>query len=364
MMSVVLLAALACTHRDTGMPAKPHDTDTGVAPDSHPADTDSSREETDTGETDSHDTADSADSDSDTNIDTAPPPCDRSLGWKYVAAGYEQTCGIHTDGCAECWGRGEAESHPELDTAWLYEWHGEDRPPPGDYASISMIAILTDDPDPSTPNACGIMADGSITCWGSDETGINDAPAGSFVDVAVWPYTASAIATDGSAYQWGSEGSAPAGSFLDVEGGFDALFLLTDGTLLQTYPNGTPHFDAPAGTYIDIGLGEWYGCALKTDGSILCWDQFDPENAEFEDMTTSAPTGPFVDVCVANTSLGCALDAAGTVQCWPNASEWTAPTDESFTQLACGAWHACGLTPDNRIVCWGWDSYGETSPPT
>lgn len=104
--------------------------------------------------------------------------------------------------------------------------------------------------------------------------------------------------------------------------------------------------------------------AVRGDGSALCWDRDDAENAEFEPMTVDAPAGPFTDICVLGGSEACALSAEGDVSCWLLGGVYDPPEGELFDQLACGYAHACGVTPDGRIVCWGHDLYGETTPPT
>lgn len=125
-MNPLTMLLAACTH---------HATETGKPGDTGIVDSDSGQTETaDTGET--GETAETGDSD--TAVDTAPPRCDRSLGWKYVAAGTYQTCGIHTDGCAECWGQGKEEDTGGYDTGGRYHWNGEDIPPSGSFTSIAM----------------------------------------------------------------------------------------------------------------------------------------------------------------------------------------------------------------------------------
>lgn len=361
-MSAVLLVLLAaCSHPGQDTTTKPHDTDTGLAPDSTAPDSETATDSRETGET--AETGDSVDTDS--GVDTAPPLCDRSLGWKFVESGESQTCGIHTDGCAECWGRGASEDYPYPDTGspHHYDWSGEDIPPPGDYVSIAMTAHTTWEGE--TPNACGILSDGSVVCWGSAETRINDVPDGTFSHVTVSEFSACALDTTGSAVPWPdvADQAIPNGEFSDVEAGYHFLLLTETGSLLATGFYDT-QIESPSGAFIDIGIGSEYPCAVGETGSVLCWNWSEPESAETCAITLAAPEGPFVDVCVLGGGLGCALDAAGYASCWMVGGTFEAPADETFTQIACGASHVCGVTPDNRIVCWGEDYYGETSPPT
>ena len=362
MSALLLLLTIGCTPRDTGAsPPKDSPVDTGT--------TDSPGETAETDETsETAETADTAETghtgetdDSDTGEDTAPPPCDRTLGWSHVACGLYQTCGIHTDGCAECWGRGEEEDTGGYDTGGRYHWYGEDQPPAGTYVALAMNASPI---GPETPNACGILDDGSGVCWGSNRLGVNDVPEGTFIELAVWDEGAYGVGSDHVVQQWGY-GYPPEGTFTSVATGeHSVVFLQEDGQLDQLSISGRTQETAPPGTYVDIGMSDWYGCAIATDGSILCWHTTDPENAEYEHLTTDAPIGDWVDVCNI-VGAACALDRAGTAACWDSTSpEIIPPSDEIFTKIACGAAHICGVTVDNRIVCWGWDVYGETTPPT
>ena len=70
-----------------------------------------------------------------------------------------------------------------------------------------------------------------------------------------------------------------------------------------------------------ISGGEWHTCALRVDGSAVCWgsDQF----------RQSSP-----------------------------------PESELFASISSGGYHTCGLRFDGRVVCWGRNEYGQASPPT
>lgn len=357
---LIFLLAAGCQPRDSGRErTKDSPVDTGTI-DSQ-LDTGESGHSAETAET--AETGDSAETaDTDTGVDTAPPPCDRSLGWRYVACGKYQTCGIHTDGCAECWGRGEEEDTGGYDTGGRYHWYGEDQPPDGVFVHLAMNAAPV---KPETPNVCGILDNGAAVCWGRTDYGVNDVPDGEFISVEVWEYGAYGLRPEGGVEEWGY-GDPPVGSFTQMATGkYHAVFLQPDGQLYQTAKAATDEESSPPGTFVDIGMGEWYGCAISTAGYILCWDPDDPDNAEYEDLTVNAPVGAWVDVCNLGGGLACALDDVGAAVCWDSDdAKWDPPSDDAFTHIACGWAHGCGVTIDNRIECWGSDHYGETIPPT
>lgn len=357
---VLLLAACSGSTAETGKAVDTGlgDSETGQAETSETADTADSGDTGETGET-------AETGDSDTEVDTAPPPCDRTLGWKYVAAGTYQTCGIHTDGCAECWGRGKEEDTGGDDTGGRYHWNGEDVPPEESFTSIAMIATPASS-NSETPIGCGIRDDWSGVCWGNYHFGRRDIPEGTYAELAVIGSGGWGLHTEATIEHWGFDQVDPSGSFISVATSlWSTAFLTVEGELLVRDYDGVDEEYYLPGTYIDISMGSSYGCAISTDGSILCWDPQDPENAEFEYLTMDAPVGDWVGVCNVAGGLACALDSAGGAVCWDtNDTTWAAPADEVFTQIACGKAHVCGVTVDQRITCWGLDFNGETIPPT
>ena len=66
-------------------------------------------------------------------------------------------------------------------------------------------------------HACGIATDHTIACWGSNEFGQTDAPAGAYEHLAAGFDHTCAIATDGEIDCWGNGGQgqtcAPSGTF-------------------------------------------------------------------------------------------------------------------------------------------------------
>ena len=76
-----------------------------------------------------------------------------------------------------------------------------------------------------TDHSCGLRTDGTITCWGWNDYGQADAPAGSFSAVSARHGLSCGLRTDGTITCWGSNdygqadygrADAPAGSFSAV----------------------------------------------------------------------------------------------------------------------------------------------------
>lgn len=353
---VLLLLAAAC------QPVRaPHETgkdsaDTGAG---HDTGADSAKD-TDTNGDETGDT----DGDSDTDDSAVPVKCDHTQPWSYVAGGISQTCGVHVDGCAECWGAGWSDAGPS------YSWQGEDMPPAGSYRSIEMLRFTEQG---TGQHNCGILSDGNAVCFGDDQYGETEVPPGTYLDVAVAADHTFTVSVDGIV-DWVGVGSAldrPDGVFTQVQAEDDySLLLGKDGSLSEYYRLAELVYTLP-GPYVAMSLGGdfRYVCAVTAEGAVECWPEEALDDAYFEEFVNRAPTEGILDVCVSTgQTMACALGEDGHVECWspyegdPMVDD--APTATDFVQLSCGAMHACALTSEGEITCWGKDTYGETVPPS
>ena len=183
-------------------------------------------------------------------------------------------------------------------------------------------------------HACGLTASGEIYCWGSDQNG-----------------------------QLGNDAN------------------LTD--------QATPVKVNATGEFTKVSAGQNFTCAIKTDGSLLCWgdntsDQIgnsaadatrEPEPYAVSTTGLGASHSKFIDIATGKTHA-CALTTAGKVWCWgddtngqlgnaggtsttePAAIDYTNLTNEDhFTQIYAGRNDStCGITADGKGWCWGNDA--------
>jgi hypothetical protein len=240
---------------------------------------------------------------------------------------------------------------------------------------------------------CGLQNDGRIVCFGLDDRGQTDAPAGNFLSLSSGASSSCAVRTNLSLACWGdaSDGltSPPAGVFNRVSvGDHYACALL--GNAATCWGALGP---APNAQFQAIAVGAWHACAIRTDGTVLCWGLDDqsqaspPPDAFRGALSLSAgtscgirsvddaiecwgapifgdspPSGRFSEIRI-NDSTACALNASGIIACWGN--DPALPEDHppgTFDALAVGAHHACGVY-DFGLHCWGDDTYGEAPPP-
>lgn len=189
-------------------------------------------------------------------------------------------------------------------------------------------AWATSDPLATRRQFCGIAAsDGSLVC-SSHDADLENAPAGSFVDVDVagappWapmPPVGLAVDTSGGLHCWGDAatcGNAPAG-LADVVHVQASLFghsaLTSDGTV-YAWSSSSPS-STSSGQVFDRFHGTW---GINDDGTIGDWT----------DSGRTVPTGTFDavvdDVWQVNagvdgaSAVGCGLRPSGALDCWTDA---------------------------------------------
>ena len=116
------------------------------------------------------------------------------------------------------------------------------------------------------------------------------------------------------------------------------------------------------GPFTTVSVGG-VACALRPDGTLFCWEPGFPEyDAEYAAVT---PAGTFTAVS-AGRKAACALKPDGHPVCFgleADRPEYDVP-DVSLTQISCGGYHVCGVNADHTVVCWGDNTYGQSTPPT
>jgi len=135
---------------------------------------------------------------------------------------------------------------------------------------------------------------------------------------------------------------------------------------------------AAAQTATDLGLGFHFGCAVLTNGSVVCWGsnrwgQLGDGSTIAFSTTPRLVSGIINAVQVeAGNHHACALLSTGEVRCWgynrygqvgvytPGEVEVRdpvpVPLPAAATAIGAGALHSCALLVDGRVFCWAVDS--------
>ena len=171
-------------------------------------------------------------------------------------------------------------------------------------------------------HTCGLRADNTITCWGSNSFGQADAPAGVFKAVTAGGVHSCGLRTDGIIVCWGRVSVST---------------------------------DTPAGAFKAVTAGYEHTCGLRTDDRIVCWGSNQYGQAD-------QPGRTFTAVTTWDDSGACGLRTDNTITCWGLVYPVT-PAGAFKTVSAGGGNHACGLRADNTITCWGLNLFGQTDAP-
>ncbi|MBL8601664.1 MAG: hypothetical protein JNK72_07060 [Myxococcales bacterium] len=267
-------------------------------------------------------------------------------------------------------------------------------------------------------HSCALRSDGTVWCWGSNETGqIGDgtletrrAPVqvmglAGVVEVGAGDMASCALRRDGAVFCWGLNrtGEVGDGSLENrlvptrVLGVDDAVELGTYGyrPCARTRRRGVVCWGGTgfvamndlrviAGTegIVALGRGSTVTCGLDRGGSVLCWGN--PQNNIGQWGSTMTP---LLDQPLAAEGLSdavnveggvnhsCALRAAGTLVCWGynnfgqvgngrTATSVRTPTAvinlTNVVAFGAGFLHSCAVLGNGRAFCWGTNFFNQS----
>lgn len=307
-----------------------------------------------------------------------------------IAAGYNHTCAVLTNGSVRCWGDGTSGQLGNEDVVVI-----------GDTELPSSVAFIDVGGTVSQITAgrlhtCALMADGNVRCWGDGSVGRlgyadiatigdDEAPAiagnvevgGTVRQIAAGGAHTCALLTTGSVRCWG-----------DGTGG-----RLGYGDTVSIGDTETPASAGNVeigGTVAQIAAGDSHTCALLTNGNVRCWgggsvgqlgyaatanigDDEDPLTAGDVDV------GATVARIAAGGNHTCALTTGGNVRCWGEgstgrlgyaatvnignnedpSSAGNVNVGATVTQVAAGGTHTCALLTNGNARCWGGGGNGK-----
>lgn len=255
--------------------------------------------------------------------------------------------------------------------------------------------------------SCALLVDGRVKCWGGNQYGAlglgdvsvrGDDPSRlgdqlPYVDLGTG-VTATALAlgldhscallADGSVKCWGKDEST----------GPDYLYDVVEpirGDDPNEMGDNLPRIDLGSGLRATaIAAGAWHTCAILEDGAVKCWGfneygqlgQGDGPSRSREDPSAMGDHLPLVELGAGRKALAigggfyhtCALLDDGTIKCW-GWGAWGESTLGGSTPaemepvdlgsahravaLSVGMDHNCALLDDHSLRCWGGNSRGQ-----
>ena len=328
----------------------------------------------------------------------APAGLRRGLSVRFDA-GEGHACAIRDDGALVCWG----------DNRWGELGLGDDSDRGDGSGELPASAVPVGARRTAVAvsargsHTCALRDNGSVICWGHNaagQLGLGDtAPRGAAPNELPTPRvplgtgrTATAIAAgrhhtcalldDGSVTCWGDNRAGQLG-LGDTDHRGDA-----PGEL----PTATVNLGAGR-TATAIVAGALHTCALRDDGSFICWgdneygtlgigttDTRGDETGELPTPAVPLGEGRAVIAMAAGDHFNCVLRDDRSIVCWGDNGDGQLGAghdenrgdepDETFSPVALGEGrtavaisaghnHGCAVRDDGSVVCWGFNLHGQ-----
>jgi len=282
----------------------------------------------------------------------------------------EQTCALTTAGGVKCWGSNNSGQLGDNTTSNRYT--------PVDVVGLtSGVAAIS----AGGNHTCALTTAGGVKCWGRNWYGQlgDNTQTDRWTPVYVYGLSSGvaaisagnrhtcALTTEGGAKCWGWNGFGQIG----------------DNTKTSRYTPVNVYGLSSGVAAIDSG--EFYTCALTTEGGVKCWGY----NA-YGQLGDNTITNRLTPVNVVGLSSGvaaiseggyhtCALTTAGGVKCWgsndygeigDNMTDTRYIPDDvvgltsGMAAISAGGYHTCALTTAGGVKCWGYNYDGEIGDNT
>jgi hypothetical protein len=206
-----------------------------------------------------------------------------------ISAGGAHTCAIKAAGALVCWGD---DSNGQIDV-------------PADLGPVSDVSS-------GSSTTCAIRTTGFVRCWGWDYNGLVSGPAtfGRPVRAVSVNYTSTCViaADDSTIHCWGANDdgglNAPAGQFTTVAmAAWGGCALAADGSL-PCWGYGVPGwFTPPAGTFTQLSAAPYEACALSLANVATCWGM--TMSGTYSNVAQVGAGGGFACVVYLTGGIGC-----------------------------------------------------------
>lgn len=286
-----------------------------------------------------------------------------------VATGWGSTCVLLWTGQVNCWGY-----NVNGQLGCLNPVTSNNGPQCTPFAPGSQVSGIV----AGAERACARLTDGTVQCWGRNDhydlgngTNVNSfspVVASGVVDaaaIATGLWQACAVIANGTAKCWGANDRAQLGNGTTAANSVATLVYGEDGI---------------TDSVVAASPAEDHSCVLLADGSVQCFGE--NQYGQLGDGKTVASNVPVASQfpkpaigIVAGAKFTCAIVGGGLVQCLGYGasgqlgngafaqSSTPVPVDlpeaVSVKSLAARYTHACALSVEGRLWCWGANSAGQ-----
>ncbi|MEU4217342.1 hypothetical protein [Actinoplanes sp. NPDC026623] len=294
------------------------------------------------------------------------------VSFTQITAGLSHTCGLGSDTKTYCWGSG---AYGQLGNgATPYGWSSLVAVNAPNGVSFTQLTAAGD-------HTCGLGSDTKAYCWGrgshgqlgnggtanqSSPVAVNAPNGVSFTQLTAGRYHVCGLGSDTKTYCWGL------GQFGQLGNG---------ATTDQPSPVAVEAANGVSFTQITVG-GD-HTCGLGSDTKAYCWGrgaygQLGNGATPYgwsTPVAVNAPNGVSFTHLSAGSDHTCGLGNDTTAYCWGRGTYGElgnggtadqsspvavdAPNGVSFTRLAAGDYHVCGLGSDTKAYCWGYGALGQ-----
>ena len=261
--------------------------------------------------------------------DSVPTAMAAPVEFGLISAGWNHGCGLAAGGAAWCWGGPAYFGQPKLGDGTTTQ-------------SSTPVAVVDgfeyNNIDSGRDSTCAVLeGDDTIYCWGQNDSGqLGDGtttddstpvqvvesphPLTSIDSISAGGSSACAVANDDTAYCWGNNEYGHLGN----------------GNM--TTDDSVPVPVSGAYRFVEVSVGEDFACGVTRDdtgasGPGVCWGRND--SGQLGKGTTSV-TGT-LDDSVPRPIVG----------------------GLTLTSIASGAGHACAISIDDSVYCWGKNDSGQ-----
>lgn len=231
-----------------------------------------------------------------------------------IAAGYNHSCALLADKTISCWG---SNSYGQLGNGASTNFTA--RVP----VTVSNITSAVDvELGGNGSHSCAVLSDQTLSCWGAGYYGQLGNGTNSYSDI---PVAVSDITTATSVSIGSSHTCALLSNKTVSCWGRNLYGSLGDGSVSQS---NVPVVVSGITTAAAIAAGDFYSCALLADKTVSCWGR-----GSFGELGNGSTVNSGVPVAVRNITTAETITAGGS--------------------------HTCIVLSDNTVSCWGWDIFGQ-----